>query len=221
MSSSARRVQRKAPVRLVSTTACHSSSGMRMARPSWRTPALLTSTRIGPKRSCSSSKAALTCAASPTSACTSPDVRPRRATFHPSASRRSAIAAPMPRVPPVTSAQPSWPFLRALSGTGLATLLPADDARAPDEPGAEGGQGDGGAGLQAPFLLGSSERERDRRGRRVGGAIDVDRDLLARQAELGRRGLDDPHVGLVGDEEVDVVDGAAGASERLAAGAHH
>src|SRR5919109_569837 len=122
---------------------------MRMARPSWRTPALLTSTRIGPKRSCTSSNAALTCSALPTSACTSPDVRPRRATFHPSASRRSAIAAPMPRVPPVTSAQPSWPLLRAGSGTGLATLLPADDARAPHEAGAEGGQGEGGAGHAA------------------------------------------------------------------------
>src|SRR5919109_3208306 len=191
---------------------------IRMARPSWRTPALLTSTRTRPKRSCSSSKAALTCAASPTSACTSPDVRPRRATFHPSASRRSAIAAPMPRVPPVTSAQPSWPLWRALSGTGLATLLPADDAGTPHEPGAEGGQGDGGARRQQTLLLGPRERGRDRGGRRVGGAIDVDRDLLARQPQLGRGRLDDADVGLMGDEQVDVVDRAARALERLAAG---
>src|SRR5919109_148152 len=159
---------------------------MRMARPSWRTPALLTSTRIGPKRSCTSSN-----------------------------------AAPMPRVPPVTSAQRSWPLWRALSGTGLATLLPADDAGTPHEPGAEGGQGDGGARRQQTLLLGPRERGRDRGGRRVGGAIDVDRDLLARQPQLGRGRLDDADVGLMGDEQVDVVDRAARALERLAAGADH
>src|SRR6476619_424413 len=212
MSSSARRVQWKAPERLVSTTACHSSAGMRMVRPSWRTPALLTSTRIGPKRSRTSAKAAWTCSGLLTSACTSPDVRPRRATLQPSVSRRSAMAAPIPRVPPVTSAQPSWP-LRA----DMHALLPAHDARAPHEAGAEGGQGDGVTGLEAALALGLLERERDRGRRRVGHAVDVDDDLLGRNAELGRRGLDDADVGLVGDEEVDVLDGPAGALERLAA----
>src|SRR4051794_11098771 len=216
MSSSARRVQWKAPERLVSTTACHSSAGMRMVRPSWRTPALLTSTRIGPKRSRTSSKAAWTCSGSVTSACTSPDVRLRRATFQPSLSRRSAMAAPMPRVPPVTSAQPSLPL-----GADMHALLPAHDARAPHEAGAEGGQGDGVTGLQAALALGLLERERDGGRRRVGHAVDVDDDLLARDAELARRSLDDADVGLMGDEEVDVLHGAPGTLERLAAGGGH
>src|SRR5215207_3932776 len=215
MSLSARRVQWKAPVRLVSTTSCHSASGIRIARPSWRTPALLTSTRIGPKRSWTSSRAALTSSALPTSACTSPDVRPRRATFQPSASRRSAIAAPMPRVPPVTRAQPSWPLVFAASGTGLPAFLPAHDARAPHEAGAEGGQRDGGAGLEQPVFLGARQRQRDRGRRRVGGEVDVDGDLLAWHAELGGGGVDDAGVGLVGDEEVDVVHRPPGALERF------
>src|SRR6185295_9533372 len=215
-SSSARRVQWKAPDRLVSTTACHSSAGMRMVRPSWRTPALLTSTRIGPKRSRTSSKAAWTCSGSLTSACTSPDERLRRATFQPSLSRRSAMAAPMPRVPPVTRAQPSVPL-----GADMHALLPADQARAPHEAGAEGGQGDGVTGLEAALALGLLQGERDRGRGRVGHAVDVDDDLLRRDAELARRGLDDADVGLMGDEEVDVLHGPPGALERLAAGGRH
>src|SRR6476646_1877264 len=186
MSSSARRVQWKAPERLVSTTACHSSAGMRMVRPSWRTPALLTSTRIGPKRSRTASKAAWTCSGLLTSACTSPDVRPRRATFQPSVSRRSAIAAPMPRVPPVTTAQPSCP-LRA----DMDALLPAHDPGPPHEAGAEGGQGDGVTGLEATLALGLLQGERDRGRRGVGHAVEVDDDLVARDAELGRGRIDD------------------------------
>ena len=77
------------------------------------------------------------------------------------------------------------------------------------------------AGLQAALALGLLEGERDRGRRRVGHAVDVDHDLLARNAELGRGRLDDAHVGLVGDEEVDVVDGLAGARERLAGGRGH
>src|SRR3954451_2597300 len=216
MSSSARRVQWKAPERLGSTNACHSSAGMRMVRPSWRTPALLTSTRIGPKRSRTSAKAAWTCSGSLTSACTSPEVRLRRATFQPSLSRRSAMAAPMPRVPPVTRAQPSLPL-----GADMHALLPAHDARAPHEASAEGGQGDGVTGLEAALALGLLEGEWDRRRRGVGHAVDVDDDLLQRHAQLGGGRVDDAHVGLVGDEEVDVLDRAPGALERLAAGSGH
>src|SRR5690348_11750887 len=108
----------------------------------------------------------------------------------------------MPRVPPVTRAQPSWP-LRA----DILAFLPADHARAPHEAGAEGGQGKRVAWVQATFALGLLQRERDRRRRRVGDAVDVDHDLLAWDAELGGGGLDDADVGLVGDEEVDVADG--------------
>src|SRR3954449_11506400 len=211
MSFSARLVQWKAPLRFVSTTPAQSSSGIRMARPSAVTPALLTSTRTGPKRSWTSSNAACTEAGSATSAWTSaplPALRPSVATVQPSLRSRSAMAAPIPRVPPVTSATPSRP-----SGADRAALLPAHDARAPDEAGAEGGQRDGRARAQPPVGLGLGQRERDRRRRRVGDAVDVEDELLGRQPQLGGGRLEDARVGLVGDQQVEVGDGEAGVVE--------
>src|SRR3954453_19361093 len=152
---------------------------MRIARPSSRTPALLTSTSTGPKRSRTSSKALTTCSESATSALTSelPPLRESVATFQPSSRSLPAIAAPMPREPPVTSAQPP-------SGADMRALLPAHDARAPHEGDAERRRGGDRAGLQAALALGLREGERDRRGRRVRNAVDVDHDLLGRKAEL-------------------------------------
>src|SRR4051812_4952463 len=210
MSSSARRVQWKAPFRLTSTTRSHSSADMRIVRPSSRTPALLTSTSTGPKRSRTSSKARTTCSGSDTSALTS-ELLPLResvATLKPSPRSFSAIAAPMPREPPVTSAQPP-------SGADMRALLPAHDARAPHEAGAERRQGYDGARLQAALALGVGQRERDRGRRRVGDPVDVDHDLLGRQPELVAGGREDADVRLMGDEEIDVVDGQAGALDRL------
>src|SRR5919107_6069760 len=202
MSSSARRMQWKAPSRFVWMTRSHCSALIRMASPSWRSPALLTSTSTGPKRSCTSSNAVWTDAGSPTSACTSPLVRPSVATVKPSCARRSAIALPMPREPPVTSAT-------GLLGRGMDALLPRQDPGAPHEARAEGGERDGRARLQAALALGLVQRQRDRGARRVGDEVDVDEDLLRRHAEAPRGRLDDPRVGLVGDEEVDLVDAHA------------
>src|SRR5436190_22148900 len=209
MSGSAALVQLKAPVRFVSTTLDQSSWSIEIASPSARIPALLTSKRIGPRETRTRAKAALTASRSATSA----SARPRRATSQPSAASRSAIAAPMPRVPPVTTAQPS--------GRDIRTLLPRHDAGAPDEPRPEGGEPDRRARRKQPVELGLLQRERDRRRRRVRDAIDVQRDALARDAELGRRGLDDPRVGLVGDEEVEVVGRQARALQRGAHRLHH
>src|SRR3954469_23342063 len=216
MSSSARRVQWKAPFKLTSTTRSPSSADMRIARPSSRTPALLTSTSTGPKRSRISSNALPTCSASATSALTS-ELLPLRdsvATLKPSSRSLPAIAAPMPREPPVTSAQPP-------SGADMRTLLPAHDARAPDEAGAERRQRDDRARLQAPVALRVGQGERDRGRRRIRDAVDVDHDLLRRKAELAAGGREDADVRLVGDEEVDVVDRQAGAADRLACGLDH
>src|SRR3954468_2906399 len=184
---------------------------MRIARPSSRTPALLTSTRTGPKRWRTCSNAATTCSESATSACTSEPVPLREsvATFQPSSRSLPAIAAPMPREPPVTSAQPP-------SGADMRALLPAHDARAPHEAGTERRQRDDRAGLQPAGALGLGQRERDRGRRRVRDAVDVDHELLGRQPELVGRGGEDPDVRLVGDEEVDVVDGQPGVGDRLA-----
>ncbi len=191
-----------------------------MARPSWRTPALLTSTSTGPKRSRTAANASCTAPASATSACTSPPVRASVATVKPSSRRRSAIAAPIPRVPPVTSAQPS-PLRACLRPADMLALLPAHDPRAPHEARAEGGQRDRVTRVQPPVALGLAQRQRDRRRRRVGDAVDVQRDALAGEAELGRRRLDDARVGLVGDEQVDVVDADARPVERGPRRLHH
>src|SRR5215207_10109342 len=120
----------------------------------------------------------------------------------------------MPRVPPVTTATVS-------SGAGMHPLLPGHDAGAPDEARAERGQGDGHAGLEQPVALGLVQGERDRGRRRVGRAVDVEDDLLGRDVQLGGHRVDDPAVGLVGDEEVDVVGGQPGALQGLRGrGAH-
>src|SRR5713226_6597658 len=197
MSSSARRVQWKAPDRLVSTTLSQSSALMRMARPSRRWPALLTSTCTGPKRSRASTKARSTASGSDTSAWRSPPFRLSVATFQPRSRRASATAAPIPRVPPVTRAQPP-------SGADMHALLPGHDARAPHEAGPEGGQADAVAGVQRAVALGLPQSQRDRGRRGVRDVIDVEGDALARQAELVGRRLDDPRVGLMGDEQVEI-----------------
>src|SRR6478752_1222171 len=197
MSSSARRVQWKAPDRLVSTTLPQSSALMRIARPSRRWPALLTSTWTGPKRSRASAKARSTASGSDTSAWRSAPFRLSVATFHPRSRSASATAAPMPRVPPVTTAQPS-------SRADMDALLPRHDARAPHEPGAKGGEADAVAGAQRAVAFGLPQRQGDRGRRCVREVIDVEGDALARQAELIGRRLDDPRVGLMGDEQIEI-----------------
>src|SRR5437763_3284400 len=204
MSSSARRVQWKAPERLVSTTLPHSSALMRIASPSRRWPALLTSTCTGPKRSRASAKARSTASGSPTSAMTSPPVLPRATTRQPRSRSAPATAAPMPRVPPVTRAQPPSGGPPLPSRADMHALLPRDDAGAPHEAGAEGGQPDPVAGPQRTAALGLPQRERDRCRRRVGDMVDVERHAVTRHSELVGRGLDDAGVGLVGDEQIEL-----------------
>ena len=110
----------------------------------------------------------------------------------------------MPRVPPVTSAAP-----RQARDSGA--LLERHDARAPHEAGAEGGQADGRARVQAAVALGLGQRERDRGGATCSPPGRRRRRPILGHAELERGRLDDPRVGLVGDEQVEVVDGQAGA----------
>src|SRR5436190_14160604 len=197
MSSSARRVQWKAPDRLVSITLSQSSTLMRMARPSRWWPALLTSTCTGPKRSRAATKARSTASGSETSAWMSPPLRLAVATFIPRSRSASVTAAPMPRVPPVTTAHPP-------SGTDMHALLPGHDTRTPDEPRAEGGQADAVAGAQRAVALGLPQGQGDRGRGRVRDVIEVERDALARHPELVGRRLDDSRVGLMGDEQVEV-----------------
>src|SRR5207237_4446657 len=95
------REHRNTAVRLRSTTACHSSrvssvAGLRVAR-----PALFTRRSMPPCCFSTSAKARTTAFSSVTS---QPVAISRFATLAPQRSRSAAVAAPMPRAPPVTMA---------------------------------------------------------------------------------------------------------------------
>ena len=111
MPLAARLASRKEPVRLVSMTEDQSSSLIRSSSVSWVMPALATSTSTGPWASSTSAKAASTASGSVTSQRTSsapsgaPPLRVVTATLSPWARNASAIARPMPRLPPVTSTE--------------------------------------------------------------------------------------------------------------------
>src|SRR3954453_19719905 len=163
---------------------------MRMARPSSVRPALLTSASTGPASLSMSSKARSTASAWATSAGYSVLLRDSVTTRQPSSRRRWAIAAPIPRLPPVTSATPS-------SCADKRALLPADDPGRPHEPRAEGGQRHRGAGKQATLPLSLPQRQRNRGRGGVGDAVDVEHHAIGGHAHGGCRSLDDAGVGLM------------------------
>ena len=95
-----------------------------------------------------------------------------------------------------TAASPTQP------ARGVGGPLHGDRARR--EPGAERDQHDLVADVHAPLVDGLGQRDRHRRGRGVPVLVEVHEHPLHRQVEaLGHR-LDDPDVGLVRDEQVDV-----------------
>src|SRR6478672_10005132 len=108
MPFAARLARRKDPVRLVSITDDQSSSDIRRTSVSAVMPALATSTSTGPCAASISAKAASTAAGSVMSQRTSsvpsgaPPLRVVTATRSPLATKASAMARPMPRLPPVT-----------------------------------------------------------------------------------------------------------------------
>src|SRR5579872_4412566 len=69
--------------------------------------------------------------------------------------------------------------------------------------------------LDSALPNGLLEGERDGGTRRVAVLVDVDRDLLQRQADPARRRVDDPEVRLVWDPQVDVVEGDPGRRANL------
>src|SRR6266851_272905 len=88
--------------------------------------------------------------------------------------------------------------------------------RAPGEAAADALEQHVVAGLHAAVAHGDVERERDRRRRRVGVAIDGDDAFRLGKAELLRDVGDDAHVRLVRNVDVEVVDGHGVGRERLA-----
>src|SRR4051794_29830563 len=117
----ARLARRNEPVRLVSMTEDQSSSDIRSSSVSAVIPALATSTSTGPCASSICANAASTCPASVMSHRMSrvpsgaPPLRVVTATLSPFATNASAIARPMPRLPPVTSTE------RAVVSSGSLT----------------------------------------------------------------------------------------------------
>src|SRR5215216_3641787 len=131
MPGSAARVQRNAPVALTLSCARHAASVVRSSGALSATPALLTRTSTGPTRANS--------AATARSSVTSQSARPTATTSSPAAAKRAATAAPIPRVPPVTTTRRLMPApraasagasLRAGSRDRLAQRAPVDLARA-------------------------------------------------------------------------------------------
>src|SRR6266540_4763922 len=109
MPFAARLATRNDPVRLVSITLDQSSSVIRSSSVSRVMPALATSTSTGPCAASISANAASTCSGSVTSHLTprnpsgASPLRYVTATSSPAATKLAAIAAPIPRFPPVTS----------------------------------------------------------------------------------------------------------------------
>ena len=201
MSISARRVQWKAPVRLVSTTAVPLLVGHADGQAVVAHAGVVDEHEHGAEALAHLVEGG---AARPRRRRRRPARRrrcARRDRVQPSSRSRSTIAAPIPRVPPVTTAQPA-----GRSGADMRALLPATIARAPHEAGAEGGQRRRARRAQAAVALGAASAS----------GIDAD-DVLATRSRLSatrssgrpssaRRGLEDPGVGLVGDEQVEVVE---------------
>src|SRR5690606_38590220 len=85
-----------------------------------------------------------------------------------------------------------------------------EEGGGPGEPGAEADEGEGVARLGAALVERLREGDGDGGGRGVAVAAHVHDHLLRRQPHLLRGVLDDAGVGLVGDEEVDVLRPDAG-----------
>src|SRR5205809_5981423 len=83
---------------------------------------------------------------------------------------------------------------------------PLEDRSTPGEAAAESDQQNFVSSPEAPRRLGFAERDRDRGRRRVAVALDVHEDLLRREAQALRDPVDDPDVGLMRDQDVDVVE---------------
>src|SRR5437660_4875785 len=106
---------------------------------------------------------------------------------------------------------------RSITGSpGHARLGPLQERGAPGQPGPETREQDVVAGLDATLPDRLLQRERDGCARGVAVLVDVHRDALHRQADPPRRGVDDAEVRLVGNPQVDLVEGDAGRGAHLA-----
>ena len=94
-------------------------------------------------------------------------------------------------------------------------MLPADQARPPAQAATESLHQDKIPGLDPPVCNRLIEGERDRGGGGIGVAFDRHHHLVFRQAELSSDAVDDPAVGLVRNEPVDIRRGETVRRQRL------
>ena len=92
---------------------------------------------------------------------------------------------------------------------------PFDDAAAPGEAGAERAEQHPGARLQPAVVLRDLQRDGERRRRGVAEHLDAIDDALGVEAELLAQRPGDPRVGLVVDEQVDVLEAQARERDRF------
>src|SRR4030095_13256916 len=126
--------------------------------------------------------------------------------FHTAAAAGEAWA----RSPPMPTAWDPCPGKRNATFT---RRLPAKERGAPGEAAAEGRQEHEIAGAEPLGRPGLFHRHVDGGGAGIAVAVHVDDDLLHGDLEALHRRLDDPEVGLMRDEEVEVVGGEAVAGE--------
>src|SRR5947209_19008822 len=123
----------------------------------------------------------------------------------------------MPREAPVTSAHPARP---GVVSAGTATS-PLDHDGAPDEASAEGAHENTAAGAKTAIADCEVKPQRERRGRRVPEQLDaVDHALPGQPEPLAER-AGYAGIGLVVDEQVDVIEGDVRLLDRLEAGFGH
>src|SRR5688572_11743228 len=106
----------------------------------------------------------------------------------------------MPLEPPVTSTTRG-----AVPGSVIQSTTPTQHARGGGHPATEADQEEQIPVLNPTVVEGVGERQWDRRRRRVPGAVEHDRGPVEWDPEALTGGVDDPDVGLVGDDHGDVV----------------
>ena len=216
---SARRVSRKAPVRLVSSTRAQASSSICERQRVVADAGVVHEHEHRAEGAPRAARAARSAVAGSRTSPGSGSAAPPAASISRDHARGAVLvgavvdadrpavggerAGPPPRrcraSAPVTSAQP----------VGAHAVSPLDRGRAPGEAGAEGGEQHAVARREPAVLGGARQRERDR-GRR--GVAKPSMQSTTRSAGSSSRSADrahDPAVGLVVDEQVDVVEPSA------------
>jgi len=97
--------------------------------------------------------------------------------------------------------------LRLHEGDWFHSFPNFHDSRCPGETGSKSNESQMVADFRSALLQGFTKRDGDRGGGSVAIPVDVHEYLLVRDADIPGRALDDACIGLVRDEEIDVIRG--------------